>query len=121
VATDTPRSVRFAPHEFGVPDGVAESDARTAQRTRAGDAAADQTSPSVEVADAEATAAVRRAVDDLPSARAGVVRCVRQEGLTPALAGARTDRSAGAARKLCGGRAPARPGGEVDDPEDDRR
>jgi len=80
--------------------------------------AGDQTSPSVQVANAEETAAVRRAVEELPSAYAEVVRWVHQEGLTLVEAGARMGRSAEAVRKLYG-RALARLAGELDDPEDD--
>ena len=80
--------------------------------------AGDQTSPSMQVANAEETAAVRRAVEELPSAYAEVVRWVHQEGLTLVEAGARMGRSAEAVRKLYG-RALARLAGEVDDPEDE--
>jgi RNA polymerase sigma-70 factor (ECF subfamily) len=81
--------------------------------------ASDHTSPSMQVANAEESAAVRRAVDDLPSAYREVVRLVHQEGLTLVEAGARMGRSAEAARKLYG-RALAVLAGEIDDPEDDR-
>jgi RNA polymerase sigma-70 factor, ECF subfamily len=82
--------------------------------------ASDQTSPSMQVANAEEAAALRRAVDELPSAYAEVIRLVHQEGLTQVEAGARMGRSAEAVRKLYG-RALARLASEVDDPEDDGR
>jgi RNA polymerase sigma-70 factor (ECF subfamily) len=102
--------------EAGSRDARREVRLATRADTQAG--ADDQTSPSMQVANAEETAAVRRAVDELPSAYAQIVRLVHQEGLTLVEAGARMGRSPDAVRKLYG-RALARLAGEVDDPEDD--
>jgi RNA polymerase sigma-70 factor (ECF subfamily) len=80
--------------------------------------AVDRPSPSMEVAAAEEIAALRMAVEKLPSAYAEIVRLVHQEDLTLVEAGTRMGRSAEAARKLYG-RALARLAGEIEDPGDD--
>ncbi len=64
--------------------------------------AEDQPSPSGEVAAAEQSAAVRAAVEGLPSDYAVVIRLIHQEGLTLVEAGQRMGRSADAVRKLYG-------------------
>jgi len=94
--------------------GVAKRDARREERLATGAAVADagQASPSAEVASIERSAALRAAIDDLPSDQAAVVRWVHQEGLTLTEAGARMGRSADAARKLYG-RALVRLGGRL--------
>lgn len=101
--------------EAGSRDARREIALRTNAEVVAGPA--DHTSPSLQVANAEETAAVRRAVDELPSAYREVVRLIHQEGLTLVEAGARMGRSAEAARKLYG-RALAVLAGEIDDEED---
>ena len=98
--------------EAGSRDARREIALRTNAEAVAGPA--DQTSPSVQIANAEETAAVRRAVEELPSAYREIVRLVHQEGLTLVEAGARMGRSAEAARKLYG-RALAVLAGELDE------
>ena len=61
---------------------------------------ADETSASGQVAAAEESAALREAVEDLPSDYRTVIRWIHQEGLTVAEASARMNRSTDAVRKL---------------------
>ena len=100
--------------EAGSRDARREIALRTNAEAVAGPA--DHTSPSMQVANAEETASVRRAVDELPSAYREVVRLIHQEGLTLVEAGARMGRSADAVRKLYG-RALAVLAGEIEDTE----
>jgi RNA polymerase sigma-70 factor (ECF subfamily) len=93
---------------------VGKRDARREERlvTDASVVDAGQPSPSVEAAAAEKSAALRDAIDDLPSDHAAVLRLIHQEGLTLVEAGARMGRSADAVRKLYG-RALVRLGGRI--------
>jgi RNA polymerase sigma-70 factor (ECF subfamily) len=83
---------------------AATRDPRREERlpTDAGIAAPGQPTPSVVVAAAEESAAVRAAVAALPSDYAVVIRLIHQEGITLVEAGRRMDRSADAVRKLYG-------------------
>jgi RNA polymerase sigma-70 factor (ECF subfamily) len=82
--------------------GVSKRDARRERRLATGEPVADtgQPSPSAEVVSIERSAALRAAIDDLPSDQATVLRLIHQEGLTLVDAGERMGRSADAARKL---------------------
>ena len=94
--------------------GVGKRDARREQRLATDAPVADtgQPSPSAEVVSIERSAALRAAIDDLPSDQATVLRWIHQEGLTLVEAGERMGRSADAVRKLYG-RALVRLGGRL--------
>ena len=84
--------------------GVGKRDVRREQRLATETPVADtgQPSPSAEVVSIERAAALRAAIDDLPSDQATVLRLIHQEGLTQVEAGERMGRSADAVRKLYG-------------------
>ena len=99
---------------------VGKRDARREERLATGASVVDagQASPSVEAHDAERSAALRGAIDELASDHATVLRLIHQEGLTLVEAGARMGRSADAVRKLYG-RALVQLGSRVRERRDD--